>query len=811
MPPIDASSTPPRTRSSLGPLFAEARVTLRTLSRQRLFALVTVLTLALGLGSATALFSVLDQQLFRKPYPHTERLAVFGTDQPGFGFNPSAYLAQILPCMEHGRAFEAFAVGAIDSGVMDTGTESLGVDLARVNAEYFPVLRGRVRIGRLFGPDDFKAGAEAPVVVVHSFWQKELGGDPGVIGRAMRLAGKPCRIIGVLDPSFVAPRPFGPALFTPLRIEAGARRDLSMTSALVRLKPGVSLAQANAEAAVLAASADLPPQWMAFLKENPLYLKDWAHSGPAPDRRLPMLFLGAVALLLVISFLNALHLMLVRLSARRQELGVRLALGASRWNLMRLLGLESLLLISVAGAAGLLLARLMIPALLASLLPVEAESVPFVHLDGRAFLFTLGLGILCALLLAVLGTWRAARMNAEMVLKEDGAGSGEGKGARRLRELLVVSNAALAMLLLTGTGLMSRSVQRLVTADRGFDPSGRVAVWLNLPMDLQKMEARAPLILRLEEKVKALPWVREMAVTSAVPLAGSSGAQLQKPDGTPVFVCPNPVSSAYAKALGLRMLQGEWIPERAKGIRDVVVLNRTMARVFFGDEPCLGRVLSFAPKGPWRVIGVVEDVKDRLRSAPEPQFYYPWWQMDERNDVLSLVVDCGQKPSPRQIQELRRLIHETEPRAGIRFSRGIEEVARRQVIREASIASLLQVISGIAAGLAWIGLFSVMVYGVQRREREFGLRMALGARSSRLFAMVLQRGIVLGLFGVAAGLFAAWGLTRYMTSLLYETSPLEPSVFAWMALLLLGALVLAAVPPAWRAARLEPARLMREE
>lgn len=780
---------------------------LRSLRRSPGYALAVFVTLALGIGAVTALFSAMDQTVFRKPHPHYDRLVVFGYQPPVNGWIGLSWPAQIEPCVEKATSFEAFALDASGRGQVGTGTETLGVEYGDVNPEFFGLLGARAGLGRLFLPGDYQDGAEEVAVLGYEFWKESFGSDPAAIGRTVVMEDRSYRIVGVLSRDFSMPPGFiWSQFFRPrnLVVDPAAPFKGGLT-ALARLRPGATLAQANAEVAVLGAALNEAPRFKGKrIDVRPL-------SGLDPRTRFGGThgaFLGAVAFLYAIACLNAINLVLVRLSGRRRELGVRVALGAPRKALVRLMALESLGLCLLAGLGGLLAAWVMLPSIHDVLAPDPLKVNPVVHLDGRAILCTFGLSVLTAFLVALVPAWRLAGADPQHALKEGDVMGGENPRQGRLREGLVVLSAALALVLLAGTGLMTRSVRNLLKADRGFDPSNKVVFWLDLPKDLAPAQVSWDLAARLEERIQALPGVRGVCTSSTLPLEGVSVTDLEKPDGRLVQVGVNAVSIGYRSALKLHLLKGRWLPEA--GTEPIVVLNASMARLWFGDEDPIGRTLVFKEKA-WTVIGLVADVRDELRGASLPQFYMPHWLDDGRMRVLSLLVDCSLKPNAALLLQLRQAVHDVEPRAGVRAPMELETVAENQLDKERFTLRILQIISTLALVLAVLGLFGAMAYSVGLRSREFGVRLALGAHPTTLFRAVLRRGLALAGGGVVLGLGGAWGLTRFLRSLLYETSPLDLGVYATMSVVVLTAAALACFLPALRAARTDPATLLKTE
>jgi predicted permease len=486
-------------------LLGDIRYVLRTFRKSPGFALAFIGTLALGIGTATAIFSAVDQTVLRKPFPHYERLTVFGSDFPGSrsGFTSNSYPIQIMPCVESGKSFDAFAINAWGRGTMSTGSETFGVDFAGVNQDFFSVLNGKTALGRLFRPEDFAQASSSVIVLKHQFWKDYFGGDRNVIGRSVVLENHTYQIVGVLSEEFSPPTMFWSSVFMPLVLTSDPSNPFAQAlTVMARLRQGVTLVQANAEASILCAAPDANPRFKARFKNSPLYLK-WL-SDVDPSRRFSRIhaaFLSAVGFLFAIAVINGINLMFVRRSERKRELGIRLALGSSRGTLMRLIVTESFALNLLAGLLGLILAWTIKP-FLVNLLMMSKEALDRgVSLDSRALLFAFGISLLSALIIAAASVWKVSTEDLQSILREGGITTSEGRKLQRSRESLVAISAAMAMVLLTGTGLMTRSVQKLMSVDRGFDPSRKIALWIDLPRALQSAEPRHAVAQRLEERL----------------------------------------------------------------------------------------------------------------------------------------------------------------------------------------------------------------------------------------------------------------------------------------------------------------------
>jgi putative ABC transport system permease protein len=367
------------------------------------------------------------------------------------------------------------------------------------------------------------------------------------------------------------------------------------------------------------------------------------------------------------------------------------------------------------------------------------------------------------------------------------------------------------MVLLTGAGLMTRSVRHLMSINRGFDVVGKMAFWIDLPKPLQTAKPRQDFVKRMEERLRSLAGIRNVGASNTVPLAGMSAMPLTRPDGKVVLTGPSPVSPSFLRGMGMKLKNGRWLPSHPEGSPGVMLINQSMADQWFGKEDPVGRIIAIEPGSAWEVIGVVGNIREELRSnEAKPQFYFPIWQAN-RSDVITLMVDASLQPSAAFIQSIRKAIHEVDPRVGVRMPIELEKAARWQMNDERFTLFVLGLISSVSTLLAVLGLFSVMAYSVSQRMKDFGIRLALGAPARQLFLSVLSRGFMLGALGIVLGLLGSWVLTRYIKSLLYETSPLDPLVYSATALLMLLAVCLACWMPAHKAASADPSHLLRME
>ena len=797
-------------------MLQDFRYALRQLAKSPGFTVAVILTLALGIGATTTIFSIADRVLFSgPPYPEPGRLVVLGTKTKQSAFLNMQYPIQLAAYREQAKSFAEFAALKSSQINLVLAGEPFAVQLGRVSVDYFHTLGAIPSLGRAFLPEEDRPGADNIVVLSHRLWQSRFGGDPAVLGRDVLLAGQLCRVVGVLPKEFRPPPQHGADIYQPLSPQFDQARPFAggYLTVIARLQPGVMPAQAEAELKTIKLATTANARTAASLADQQPKLVGLSEGLNRRLSKVYWVFLGAVGFLYAIACINAVNLMLARVLGRRKELSVRLAVGCSRGRLTRLLVTESLLLTTLAGLTGLLVSQWGYAAMMALAhsgpTPWETED----ELDWRALGFTLALSLLTGLLVALVPAWQAARSDPNHALKEGGQALGESRSLQRLRNGLVVLEAALAVTLLAGAGLMVRTVRQLQTVNWGFDPANKYALWLELPPGAYTSpEARGSFFVQLEERLRAIPGVEGVAMTQAVPLTGgTTSSNIKKPDGTEVDVAMNPVSPNYLRTLGLPLKKGRWIETNATGGPSVVVINETMAREFFGEENPLGQLVNAGNDGRgWEVIGVVADVREAVRGESRMQAYYPYWQTSGRNTVSALLRTAG--PAGLQVADgARRAVYAMDPRVVTVSMGSLADNAPRQFMLERYTLTVLRVLSALALTLATMGLFAVMAYAVARRTGEFGLRMALGATPTDIFRGVLRRGLGLAALGVTLGLGATLGLTHFMQSLLFETSPYDPAVYALVAALLIGVSALAAWLPARRATKINPVEALRAE
>ena len=797
----------------------------RGLARAPGFTLVVLVTLALGIGATTAMFSVVRGVLLRPlPFPDAERVVRL-TPENRAASGGTAGRVSSLEVEDWSRDLTLFtAVGGYRAGEMVFGDapEPLYVPAAHVSAGVFPALGTSPALGHLFRDEEHVAGANRGVIVSHGFWQQQLGADPQAVGRSIRLDGQSYAIIGVMPAGFGFPKPTTAVWLSASLVgeeSVCCGRDGRWLDMIGRLKPGVTPAQGRAQVESMLArlAATYPTTNAGWTGASVETLRDVI---VGPVRRGLLVLLGAVALVLLVVCVNVANLMLVRGTARERELALRAAIGAGRGRIVRLLLTESMLLAACGGVLGVLAAVWGVRALVAlsgQFLPRAAD----VRVDGGVLAFAILITLLTG---ALFGLWPALRASrgtgAATTLREDARGSVGSGAAHRARAALVTVEVALAVVLVVGAGLMLRSFERLTAVDPGFRPDNVLLLRFSLP-DLPAdapPTARADMRRQVVARVAAVPGVSVVGATKHAPLTGGTGEPnpLTLPGrpapkaGDEPRVLLLPASPGYLRAMGIPLLAGQDIDavdgDSTAGL--VAVISRQMAeRVWPGRSP-IGELFELSGR-PIRVIGVAGDVRGtRLDSIAGFTAYVPEENMPRAS--ISMVVRTERDPASLATP-VRAAIREVIP--GQAFQ---EVVPFRTKLSEAAstprfFTVLVAIFGTLALALAAVGLYGVVSYTVRQREREMAVRLALGAPPARVIALMLRQGMTPVVIGLVAGLVVAVAATRVLRTLLFEVSATDPLTFAGVVALLAVVALVASYVPSRRAARVEPAMTLRAD
>jgi putative ABC transport system permease protein len=822
----------------MGTLWQDVRYGFRALSKSRSFTVVAVLALALGIGATTAIFSVVNTVLLRPlPFAAPERLAAIWQTHPfakklGYDHLPTTP-ADFAEWRRSADAFEDMSALAGGNWNMTGGDAPERVSGARVSTNLLRMLRTRPALGRDFAADEETFGKNRVVILSHGFWQSRFGGDPRILGTQITLDGNSFQIIGVMPKDFSFPRGMGIdpalgldddiALWTPLALPPGEAESRAnhFIATVGRLKEGATMQQAQAQLAAVERRLE---------QSNPAQGKDWNvtigslhEQVVGKSRRAILLLLGAVAFVLLIACANVANLLLARANARHKEIAIRTALGAARARIVRQLLTESVLLALVGGTLGVLLAMWGVDVLVA----LGAGNVPRaaeIGIDARVLIFTLTVSLATGLLFGLAPALQSSRPNLNESLKEGNRGGGASSPRRqRVRSALVVSEVALALVLLVGAGLLLKSFARLQNVNPGFDYKNVLTATMFLPDARYKDDtSRANFYKQVLERVKNLPGVESVGGVSQLPLGGSEEVDGLNIEGRPraesvdtiMTAAFRVVSPDYFKTLRISLLRGRYFTEQdTADAPGVMIVDDTFARRYFPNEDPIGKRVdeqgSLAPKGYMTIIGVVASVRHTsLDAESKPTTYLssaqsPWHTM---------VLTVRGKTDPTTLAAaLRREVAAVDPDQPLSDVQTFEQVFDRAIAPQRFNSTLLAIFAALAMILATVGIYGVIAYTVSQRAHEMGVRIALGARTSDILRLVVGQAMKMTLIGVALGLVAALALTRMMSGLLFEVSASDPSVFALVALLLAAVALAASLIPARRATKVDPVVALRYE
>jgi putative ABC transport system permease protein len=812
----------------------DLRYGLRQLRRSPGFAAVTVLTLALGIGANTAIFSVVEAVLLRPlPYGNASRLAlvVDAQDPQDGGFLYKDYEA----CKSESATFEDLAVYYRDSGysrvTLTAGGEPESVQGTFVSANFFPLMGVSPLLGRWFTPEE-ETRRERVVLLSYGLWLRHFGGSPEAIGKTLQIDGKNSQVIGVMpaafqfparDQQFWAPlttnRFWGDPELTTNVDPRHTRLFYERWQVVGRLKPGASIQQAQAETDTIFARIDrTDPETNrgTAIKVVPLRVNI---SGKT--RRAFAVLLGAVFFVLLIACSNVANMILARGTARGLEMAVRAAIGAGRGRLLRQLLTESALLALLGGGLGLLLASYGIH-LLVRFGPSDIPRLEESTLDARVLIFTLGISILAAVVCGLAPAWRIAQGNPSASLKREGGGASEPRGVRGTRDLLVIVQYALAVVLLTGAGLLTRSFLAVEAVDLGFQPEQVLTMRINMPAGVDDAR-RFALHREVLERVQELPGVGAAgAISDLFELGNMSNLGLRAIEGrrpeprqlwTPLIW--KTVSGDFFQAVGARLLRGRYFSEQdGPGSPLVAIIDESMAHRYWpGGDPVGQRIKGQDPRGPsddWvTVIGVVPDMRRNGLERQSIPHVFEWYKQAGEAPQDLVVRATG---DPRALSmALRQSVRGLDATAIISPVETLDDQLSKQLSPRRFQSWLLGLFSFAAFLLAGLGLFGVMHYTVARRTREFGVRVALGATRTEMLKLVVGQGLKLALLGVAAGAAGALALTRFHASMLFGVEPGDPLTFIGVLLILTGVALLASYIPARRATKVDPMIALRYE
>ncbi|CAN5450104.1 ABC transporter permease [soil metagenome] len=808
-------------------LFKDIRYGIRSLLKHPGFTLIAIVTLALGIGANTAIFSLVRGVLLRPlPFSEPERLIGIRESKVGEGHgNPMAWrsFAEFRDRAQMLASITAYLNWNPD---IEQADGTVRVQGARVSHSYFKVLGVHPLLGRDFTSEDDKVGAPPTAMLGYDLWQHSYGGDREIVGKSLRIDGQSLTIIGVMPPVSIGGQIGWRSIWTPLRTNEGSQLNNAgrWVQASARLKPGVTIDQAQAELATL--MEGIKQAYPAtHSREHGVYatsLKDYV-VGPDAQRALWLLF-GAVVLVLLIACANVANLLLAQAAGREKELAVRAALGASRCSLVRQLLSESLMLSACGAAAGWLLAQWLL-VVVAKFSPEEVRRIGEIKLDAGVLVFTLALSVVTGLLFGLAPALGATKLNLNEVLKNGVCAVSGGGRRHRLRGTLVVLEVALALLLLTGSGLLLKSFVKLRTVELGFDPDRLLTLSLRLPFNRYKDAAqRVNYFQQTLANLQQLPGVEAAGICFSLPMTGEGATDRVWIEGRPAppkgeepVLHGGSVSADYFKAMGIPLRQGRaFTEEEVWQGRAVIIVNEAFSRRFFPGEDPIGRrikVGEWIPNPPYStIVGVVANhIQPGVDNRIWEEMFYPYvntadpplWQM---NLVVKTEGDPATMTSSiaNEARKLDRLL----PIAKIRT---MDDLRLSALQSDQFNLWLLGSFALLALLLAALGIYGVVTYTTAQRTRELGIRLALGAQTRDVLRLVVKNGMTLALIGVVIGLAGAFAFTRMMATLLFEVTPTDAMTYSIVSVGLLLVALLACYIPARRATKVDPLVALRYE
>jgi putative ABC transport system permease protein len=805
--------------------FQDLRYATRVLRRDPGFTFFAVLTIALALGANAAIFSLVDGVLLKSVgYPEPERIVQVWEKPPG-GMRNGIAPANYIDWTKQSHSFEAMAAqtGAAMSYLpKESGGAPISLRVGVVSAPYFDVFGVKPALGRTFAPDEDQRGKEKVAVLTYRAWLSLMGGDRGVVGRSILLNGESYTVIGVLPGASEFDRR-GPELWIPLAFPPDAPRNYHSYGAVARLKRGVTLEQAQAEMSAIAAGIaerypDVKKGWGATVDR---YLDRIV----GPQLRLSLkILMWAVAAVLMIGCANLANLLMARATLRSREIAVRQAMGAGRGRVVRMLLTESLLLSACGAVVGVALGYGLLKWIQSLLPPFFLPAEASVSMDGRVLLFLTAATLFTCIAVGLAPALQATGKESAESLKEGGRSNTSGRGALLARNIFVGAQVAVAFVLLVGGGLLVRSFQRLMSVETGYESEGLIAAYLPLPMERNPDAATVTLYVnRILDEVRAVPGIREAAVTTGLPLRGWG-------DGMPFRLADKPneevgtgfkiVSPEYFQALGLPLKSGRFLEKGdTASSPPVVVVNESFVKRYFPNENPIGkRILvekilptrrGLGPQTAWEIVGVVVDEKGRgLESLTDVGAYASFAQ----NPVVGLgIVARGRGAGGALIPLVARAVTKVDKTQVLDNAKTVEEMKSESLMSRRLTTSLLGGLSLLAMLLACAGIYGVLSFVTARRRHEVGIRVALGATRFAIIRLVIGGGAFPVFIGILVGLGGAIGLARFIQSMLFATDPIDPLTLAGVSVLFAAVALIACIVPAWRAARVDPMAALRQE
>ena len=790
----------------------DLRYAMRMLAKSRGFTAIAVVTLALGIGATTAIFTVVNAVLLRPlPYPHPEELVYVQEILGNFPVSPFVWNKEFAAWRSQSQTLSPIAAYMDFTANLTGGGEPERVICGMATTSFFSLLGVRPVVGRLFLPGEDRPGGPPVAVLSEALWKSRYGGDPSAVGRGVTLDGKVYTVVGVLPDAFVIPDEFkiAHALWVPVAESETGAGPFRIFRAIGRLKPGVSLAKAQTELDTI-----MKPTLPKGLVKS-VVLSRWQEQITQGSRLSLLLFLGAVGLLLLIACVNVANLLLSRAATRQKEMAVRLTVGAGKIRIVRQLLTESALLALLGGLIGLALARWG-KDLLVSFISPNLPALEPISLDYRVLAFSLALAVVTGLVFGLAPALRASRVSLNEVLKEAGRGGAEVRSGMLFRDLLVISETALAMVLLVGAGLLFRSFLRVLGIDPGFKSGHMLCLTIDLTLSKYPTpKDQARFFQQVIEGVRSLEGVQSVGGSGMPPLGSRSGmvsglaveGRSEDVGGASYAT----ISPDYFRTMGIPLKQGrDFADSDRDGSPSVAIVNESFARRYFPNEVCLGRrVSSWVHRKDWlTIVGVVGDVRDEVEKEPNPEIFLPYLQDGEPS--MTLFVHTAGNPRLWEGAVRRQVASVDKDQPPHDFATLEQLQAASHTSRRVNLL-LLSTFAGLGLILASVGIYGVVSYSVSQRTHEIGVRTALGAGQGAVLKLVVVQGLRSALIGTGVGLAASFGVTRFLQSLLYAVKPADPATYLVAALLWIAIALLACYIPARRATKVDPMVALRYE
>ena len=813
-------------------LLRDIKYGLRMLRKNPGFSFVAMITLALGIGATTAVFSLVNAVLLRAlPYKDPQQLVFVWEPNPRIPGVPleawGPFNADFYDWKRQSHSFSSLALFTTDRINFALGGRAVRVIASRITEDFFPLLGVPPELGRALQADDEEQGRAQVAVISHALWQSQFGSDPNVLGRELGLNARSYRVIGVMPAGFSFPHGnesldtvgkktdiWIPWAMTPK--ERASREDDAGT-AIARLRPGVSAAQAQAEISAITAQIDPlhPPEF----RGSQAAVRPFDLSITGASRRALLIFMGAVTLVLLIVCTNVAGLVLAYASGRTLEMTLRAALGASRLRLIRQMLAESVCLAAIGGAIGVLIAYVAVR-LITHINSGNIPRIDEVSVDWRALLFTACVSLSTGILFGVFPAFATSQFNLNDALKSAGRRTIKA-GAGLLHRGLMVAQVALTIVLLAGSGLLIRSFIKLQSVDKGFSPSSTVTMNIQLDSRYNSPERQNQFYRALIDRISSVPGVHAAGAINYLPLSGGESLMLLTVEGHPfektTFFEERAVTPRYFEGMGIPLLEGRCFSEHdTSSDPRIAIVSRSFAQRYFPGESAIGKrfghndeLFGTVSNVSWTIVGVVADVRQMsLDAAPPMQVYTPLWS----GGVNSVSVVARTSLSENQLAaDMRAIVRDLDRNVAVADVRTMNELISDSMAQRRFQTALLTSFGGFALFLSLVGLYAMLAYSVRQKTAEIGIRMALGAQRANVMRMVLKQGTNLALVGLALGVACAWIVTRSISTLLFEVKPLDATTFLIVTLLFFAVALAASYLPARRATRVDPMVALRYE